>query len=39
MNRIVTMVSRNLFKVPGLWVKLCRYAKNAPDHPEQEQER
>jgi 1-acyl-sn-glycerol-3-phosphate acyltransferase len=33
------MVSRNLFKVPGLWVKLCRYAKNAPDHPEQEQER
>ena len=39
MNRILTMVSRNLFKVPGLWVKLCRYAKNAPDHPEQEQER
>lgn len=39
MNRIVTMVSRNLFKVPGLWVKLCRYAKDAPDHPEQEQAR
>ena len=39
MNRIALMVSRNIFKVPGLWVKLCKYAKNAPDHPEQEQER
>ena len=39
MNRIATMVFRNVLKVPGLWVKLCRYAKNAPDHPEQEQER
>ena len=39
MNRIVMMVAKNLIKVPGLWVKLCRYAKKAPDHPEQEQER
>ena len=39
MNRIATMVFRNVLKVPGLWVKLCRYAKDAPDHPEQEQER
>lgn len=39
MNRIAMMVAKNLIKVPGLWVKLCRYAKNAPEHPEQEQER
>jgi 1-acyl-sn-glycerol-3-phosphate acyltransferase len=39
MNRIAMMVAKNLTKVPGLWVKLCRYAKAAPDHPEQEQER
>ena len=39
MNRIALMVLRNLPKVPGLWIKLCRYAKTAPDHPEQEQER
>lgn len=39
MNRIAMMVAKNLTKVPGLWIKLCRYAKNAPDHPEQEQAR
>ena len=39
MNRIAMMVAKNLIKVPGLWVKLCRYAKSAPHHPEQEQAR
>ena len=36
MNRIVLMVMRNLFKVPGLWTKLCHYAKNTEQYPEQE---
>jgi len=36
MNRIVLMVLRNLFKVPGLYAKLCRYAKNVDKYPEQE---
>ena len=36
MNRIVLMVLRNLFKVPGLYAKLCRYAKNVVQYPEQE---
>ena len=36
MNRIVLMVLRNLFKVPGLWTKLCHYAKNTEQYPEQE---
>ncbi len=26
MNRIVTMVLKNLPIVPGAWIKLCRYA-------------
>ena len=39
MNRIALMVAKNLPKVPGLWTKLCRYARTAADHPEQEQER
>ena len=30
------MVLRNLFKVPGLYAKLCRYAKNPDAYPEQE---
>lgn len=30
MNRIVTMVLRNLPIIPGAWIKLCKYAK----HPE-----
>ena len=30
MNRIVTMVLKNLWRVPGAWFKLCHYAKN-PD--------
>ena len=36
MNRIVLMVLRNLFKVPFLYAKLCRYAKNPDAYPEQE---
>lgn len=34
MNRIVTMVLKNLYMVPAAWFKLCRYAK----HPEQYEE-
>ena len=36
MNRIVTMVLNNLPAVPGLWFKLCHYAKNADKYPEKE---
>ena len=36
MNRIVLMVLRNILKVPGLYAKLCRYAKEPDRHPEQE---
>ena len=36
MNRIVLMVLRNLTKVPGLYAKLCRYAKDPDKYPEQE---
>ena len=36
MNRIVLMVLRNLTKVPGLYAKLCHYAKHVDDYPEQE---
>ena len=36
MNRIVLMVLRNVFKVPGLWTKLCHYAKNTDQYPEAE---
>ncbi len=36
MNRIVTMVLNNLTRVPGAWIKLCRYAKNVNDYPETE---
>ncbi len=35
MNRIVTMVLKNAFLVPGAWGKLCRYAK----HPEKYEEK
>jgi len=35
-NRILLMVLRNLTKVPGLYAKLCRYAKHVDDYPEQE---
>ena len=36
MNRIVTMVLRNLHILPGAWIKLCRYAKHTDDYPELE---
>ena len=36
MNRILLMVLRNIVKVPGLYAKLCRYAKNPDHYPEQE---
>lgn len=36
MNRILLMVLRNITKVPGLYAKLCRYAKNPDQYPEQE---
>ena len=36
MNRIVTMVLKNLWHVPGAWFKLCRYAKNTDKYPELE---
>ena len=34
MNRIVTMVLRNLHILPGAWFKLCKYAKHTDDYPE-----
>ena len=36
MNRIVTMVLKNLWHVPGAWFKLCKYAKHTDDYPELE---
>lgn len=39
MNRIVTMVLRNLTFVPGAWIKLCRYAKHTEEYPEEEKYR
>lgn len=36
MNRIVTMVLKNILIVPGAWFKLCRYAKNPDKYPEAE---
>ena len=36
MNRIALMVLRNILKVPGLYSKLCRYAKNPEQYTEEE---
>ena len=36
MNRILLMVLRNILKVPGLYAKLCRHAKNPDAYPTQE---
>lgn len=36
MNRIVTMVLRNLLIVPGAWCKLCRFARHPEKYPEQQ---
>ena len=35
MNRIVTMVLKNLWIVPGAWFKLCDYAKRTDEVPEE----
>ena len=34
MNRILTMVLRNLHILPGAWFKLCKYAKHTEEYPE-----
>jgi len=39
MNRIVTMVLKNLWIVPGAWLKLCRYAKHPEAYSEEEKYR
>ncbi len=36
MNRIVMMVLKNLWRVPGAWFKLCRYANNAENYSREE---
>ena len=36
MNRIVTMVLKNLWIVPGAWFKLCHYAKNTDKYTREE---
>ncbi|MBO7253051.1 MAG: 1-acyl-sn-glycerol-3-phosphate acyltransferase [Oscillospiraceae bacterium] len=39
MNRIVTMVLNNLWRVPGAWFKLCHYAKHTDEYSEAEKYR
>ena len=39
MNRLVTMVLKNLHIVPGAWFKLCHYAKHTDKYPELEKYR
>ena len=39
MNRIVTMVLKNLWIVPGAWFKLCHYAKHTEKYSEEEKYR
>ncbi len=36
MNRLARMVLLNIFRVPGLYYKLCRYAKHTDKYPEME---
>ena len=36
MNRILMMVLKNIGRVPGAWVTLCRYAKDPGKYPEDE---
>jgi len=36
MRRIIMMMLRNLFFLPGAWIKLCRYAKHADDYTDEE---
>ena len=39
MNRIVTMVLKNLWRVPSAWFKLCHYTKHTDEYPEEEKYR
>lgn len=39
MNRILTMVLKNIHIVPGAWLKLCHYAKHTDKYPEEEKYR
>lgn len=39
MNRIVMMVLKNLWHVPGAWLKLCHYTKHTDEYPEEEKYR
>ncbi len=39
MNRIVTMVLKNIWIVPGAWIKLCRYARHTEKYSEEEKYR
>lgn len=34
MNRLAMMVLKNIFRVPGVWCKLCHYAKHTAQYPE-----
>jgi len=36
LNRLAMMVLKNLFRVPGLYGKLCHYAKHLENYPEEE---
>ena len=36
MNRLARMVLLNIFRIPGLYGKLCHYAKHTDEYPEQE---
>ena len=36
MNRIVMMVLKNIHRVPGAWIKICRYANHTEDYPEEQ---
>lgn len=36
MNRLVSMVLKNLFYIPGAWIRLCRYAKHPENYSEME---
>ena len=36
MNRLALMILRNLHHIPGLWFKLCHYAKHTDEYPEEE---
>lgn len=36
MNRIALMLLRNMFRLPGLYGKLCHYAKHTDKYPEEE---